>query len=63
MGKDAGYEVIQPTYPLAREKVFISDGASALKTLRQMHFSDAAFILDWYHAAEHLADCAKAAFG
>jgi hypothetical protein len=50
-------------YPHAREKVFISDGASALKTLRQMHFSDAAFILDWYHAAEHLADCAKAAFG
>ena len=34
-----------------------------MRTLRQMHFPDAVFILDWYHAVEHLADAAKAAFG
>jgi len=49
-------------YERAKEKLFISDGAVALRTLRQTHFPDALFILDWYHAAEHLADAAKAAF-
>lgn len=50
-------------YPWARQKIFISDGAPVLKTLRELHFKDAVFILDWYHAVEHLAACAKAAFG
>jgi hypothetical protein len=50
-------------YAQAREKLFLSDGAVSLRTLRETHFSDATFILDWYHAVEHLADCAKAAFG
>ena len=46
-----------------KHKLFISDGAVALKTLREFHFKDAVFVLDWYHAVEHLAACAKAAFG
>jgi len=50
-------------YPKARAKLFISDGAEALRTLRQTHFPDASFILDWYHGTEHLSDCGKAAFG
>lgn len=50
-------------YERAKQKVFVSDGAGTLKTLRELHFKDAAFVLDWYHAAQHLADCAKAAFG
>jgi len=50
-------------YQWAKQKVFISDGAPVLKTLRELHFKDAVFILDWYHAVEHLALCAKAAFG
>jgi len=49
-------------YERAKQKLFISDGAVALRTLRQAHFPDALFILDWYHATEHLADAAKAAF-
>lgn len=56
-------EAMRRGYERAKDKIFISDGAEALKSLRQMHFKDATFILDWYHAAQHLADCAKAAFG
>lgn len=56
-------EAMRRGYQSAKDKLFISDGAEALKSLRQMHFSDAVFILDWYHAVEHLSDCAKAAFG
>ena len=56
-------EAFQRGYAQAREKLFLSDGAASLRTLRETHFSDATFILDWYHAVEHLADCAKAAFG
>ena len=50
-------------YETAKEKLFISDGAQSLKTFRQTHFPEATFILDWYHAAEHVSACSKAAFG
>ena len=50
-------------YVEAKEKIFISDGAQSLKTFRQDHFPEATFILDWYHAAEHISACSKAAFG
>ena len=50
-------------YMEAKEKLFISDGAQSLRTFRQDHFREATFILDWYHAVEHLSGCAKAAFG
>ena len=43
-------------------KRFISDGAGAISSLRDLHFCDARAIIDWYHAAEHLHDCATAAF-
>jgi hypothetical protein len=56
-------EAMRRGYEHARQKLFLSDGAVALRTLRQMHFPDAVFILDWYHATEHLADAAKAAWG
>jgi hypothetical protein len=56
-------EALKRGYARAKKKLFISDGAHSLRTLRQDHFPDATFILDWYHAAEHLSDCAKAAFG
>jgi hypothetical protein len=56
-------EAMKRGYAAAKKKLFISDGAQSLRTLRQDHFKDATFILDWYHAAEHLSDCAKAAFG
>lgn len=50
-------------YVEAKEKLFISDGAQSLRTYRQTHFPEATFILDWYHAAEHISACSKAAFG
>lgn len=56
-------EAMRRGYQHAKAKLFISDGALALKSLRHMHFSDATFILDWYHAVQHLADCAQAALG
>jgi hypothetical protein len=50
-------------YVEAKEKLFLSDGAQSLRTFRQTHFPEATFILDWYHAAEHISACSKAAFG
>ena len=44
-------------------KLFISDAAECIRSQRQEHFSDAHPINDWYHAAEHLSDCSKAALG
>jgi len=49
-------------YGVAVQKLFISDAANGIMTLYAEHFSDAILIIDWYHAAKHLATCAKAAF-
>ena len=43
--------------------MFVSDGAGAIRILRERGFSDAAFVLDWNHAVDHLRTCAVAAFG
>ncbi len=56
-------EAARRGYERAKERLFVSDGAVVLRSLRTHHFPDAVFILDWYHAVEHLADAAKAAFG
>jgi hypothetical protein len=56
-------EAYKRGYQEAKEKLFISDGAQSLRTFRQENFPEATFILDWYHAVEHLSDCSKAAFG
>jgi hypothetical protein len=50
-------------YAHAGDKVFVSDGATHLRTLRERCFPDAAFILDWSHATEHLHQDAIAGFG
>jgi len=50
-------------YAHAAQKVFVSDGASGIRSMRERCFPDAVFILDWAHAAEHLHACALAAFG
>lgn len=50
-------------YAHARDKVFISDGAPAIRSQRERCFPDAAFVLDWYHATEHLHADAIAGFG
>lgn len=47
----------------AKAKVFVADGAQNIRELKNLQFPEATFILDWAHAAQHLAECAKAAFG
>lgn len=63
MGDYLSQEAAQRGYDQARQKVFIGDGAQAIKSLWQRCFVDATFILDWTHAVEHLHACAVAAFG
>jgi len=63
MGRMLFAEACARGYLDAPVKLFISDGAGAIISLRELHFCDAHAIIDWYHAAEHLHDCAKAAFG
>jgi hypothetical protein len=47
----------------ARQVLFTSDGAKALRTQRQMHFANAQFVLDWNHAKDHVKGVAYAVFG
>jgi hypothetical protein len=47
----------------ADEVIFLGDGAPWIRNERRKHFGRATFIIDWYHACEHLWDCAKALFG
>ena len=47
----------------AGEVVYIGDGAGWIRTEQARHFSKATFIIDWYHASEHIWDCGKALFG
>ncbi|MBK8870227.1 MAG: UPF0236 family protein [Elusimicrobia bacterium] len=50
-------------YARAENRLFVADGARSIRELKNLHFPEATFILDWAHAAQHLSDCAKAAFG
>lgn len=43
--------------------VYIGDGAGWIRTERQKHFSKSTFIIDFYHASEHIWDCGKVLFG
>jgi hypothetical protein len=47
----------------AEEVVFLGDGAPWIRNERRKHFGRSTFIIDWYHALEHLWDCAKKLFG
>jgi len=48
---------------LARELVFVCDGAAWIWNLITTHYSRAVQIVDWYHAADRLHRVAHAAFG
>lgn len=50
-------------YEKAKTKLFMADGAPHIREVKNDHFWDAIFILDWAHAAEHVSACAKALFG
>ena len=45
----------------ARQVVVLGDGAAWIDTLHQEHLSRHVRIVDWYHAAEHLHEVARAA--
>ena len=47
----------------AKQIVFISDGAEWIDRLRERLFPESIHILDFYHAKEHLYNCAKKIFG
>lgn len=47
----------------AQEKIFLSDGADWCWSIQQEHFCEASGVLDWYHASQHVWECAKALFG
>lgn len=48
---------------LARELIFIGDGAKWIWNLCAREFPKAVQVLDWYHAVEHLWDVGRAHFG
>ena len=46
-------------YREAEEKIFVADGGEWCWGIHDKYFADASGILDWYHASEHVWDCAK----
>jgi len=47
----------------AAELVYLGDGAAWVRGLHGKHWPRAVFIVDWYHAQEHLWNCAKVLWG
>jgi NAD(P)-dependent dehydrogenase (short-subunit alcohol dehydrogenase family) len=47
----------------AKEIVYLGDAAGWIRSEHNRHFSRATFIIDWYHASEHVWDCGKVLFG
>jgi len=47
----------------ADEAVYIGDGAGWIRTIHDRHFRKAVFIVDWFHASEHIWGCGKILFG
>jgi len=50
-------------YREAKEVVYLGDGAPWIRNERRKHFGRSTFIIDWYHASEHIWDCGKVLFG
>jgi hypothetical protein len=46
----------------ALEVVYLGDGAGWVRSEHERHFHRAVFIIDWYHASEHVWDCGKVLF-
>ena len=47
----------------AKELIYLGDGAGWVRTIHDQHFNRAVFIVDWYHASEHIWDCGKVLLG
>lgn len=63
LGQMVFTEACHRGYFQAQQRLFISDAAIGIMSVYQTHFlPNAHLIIDWYHGASHLSDCAKAAF-
>lgn len=62
-GERMYYEAIKRGYNNSKIKVFLGDGMPYNWDIYNTHFSESIPILDWYHAVENLAHCAKIIFG
>ena len=47
----------------AKEVIYLGDGAGWIRNEHHKHFCRATFIIDWYHACQHIWDCGKVLFG
>ncbi|MBI5178698.1 MAG: ISKra4 family transposase [Nitrospinae bacterium] len=56
-------EALRRGYEAAKQVLFLADGAKPIRDLKNLHFPNAIFILDFWHVVEHLAGSARAAFG
>ena len=45
------------------EVIYIGDGAAWIRSIHDEHFKRATFIIDWFHASEHIWGCGKILFG
>ena len=62
-GKMARVEAERRGLNRAKQLLALGDGGNWIDPLVAREFACAERILDWYHASEHLHDCAKAAHG
>jgi hypothetical protein len=54
---------MQRRAPVAKEIVFVADGAEWIWNLVQTHYPKAVQIIDWFHAAQHLTPVAERVSG
>jgi hypothetical protein len=50
-------------YREAKQIIYLGDGAPWIRNQHRRHFGRSTFIIDWYHASEHIWDCGKKLFG
>ena len=55
-------EAIRRGLTQAKQVVVLGDGAEWIKNLAQMHFPEAMFIIDLYHARQHVSELCKTLF-
>jgi hypothetical protein len=55
-------EAVRRGLPKAQRVIVLVDGAKWIKNLAQMHFSEATFIIDLYHARQHVSELCKITF-
>ena len=52
-------EAVRRGLTQAQQAVVLGDGAEWVKNLAQMHFPEATFIIDLYHARQHVSELCK----